>query len=276
MTSPLTQAFRDLHTASGGFIMPNAWDVGSALVLADAGFAAIATTSAGIAFSLGRPDYHVARPDLAVSREAMLERMAEIVRAVRLPVNGDLEAGYGDSPEAVAETVRMAAAAGLAGGNIEDKIPLAEGLYDEALAVERIAAAREAAPGFVLTARCDAMAASPDGLAEVIRRSNLYRAAGADCLFTPGVSDLPTVATLAAEIDGPLNIVMGLGDAEGDARALIAAGVQRVSLGGSIARSAMGLVQRAAAELRDRGTIRFATDQAPQGSLNTLFARMRT
>jgi 2-methylisocitrate lyase-like PEP mutase family enzyme len=271
-------AFAVLHGAKPGFIMPNAWDVGSALILAAAGFQAIGTTSAGVAFSLGKPDYAVADRNLGVSRDEMLERLAEIAAAVPIPVNGDLEAGYGDTPEQVATTVRAAIEAGLAGCNIEDKQPFA-GLYDEALAIERIRAARAAIHAaksrFVLTARCDALLHSKDGLREAITRSNRYREAGADCLFTPGVSDMRSIATLACEIDGPLNMVMGLGNADGTAHEWLDAGVQRISVGGSIARTALGLVRRAAEELRDKGTISFAKDQIPQAELNTLFARAR-
>jgi 2-methylisocitrate lyase-like PEP mutase family enzyme len=276
-TDPRALAFAALHRARPGFVMPNAWDAGSALVLADAGFPAIATTSAGIAFSLGRQDYQVSDGRLAVSREEMVERMRQIVRAVALPVNGDLEAGFGDLPEQVADTVRLAIEAGLAGGNIEDKRP-GGGLYDESLAVERIAAARAAidaaGSAFVLTARTDGFQTNAQGaLATVIRRANRLRGAGADCLFAPGPSDLETVRTLVREIEGPLNVVMGLGTSEGNARALLAAGVQRISLGGSIARSALGFVRRCAQELRDSGSIGFAAGQIPQPELNALFGR---
>jgi len=270
-------AFADLHHARPGFVMPNAWDAGSALVLASAGFRAIATTSAGIAFSHGKQDYQVGDARLAVSRDEMLARMREIADAVLLPVNGDLEAGYGDSPEAVADTIGLAIDAGLAGGNIEDKRPRAD-LYDESLAVERIRAAREAIDRsrsrFVLTARTDALqSGSAAALADAIRRANRYREAGADCLFAPGPSDLEAVRILVKEIDGPLNVVMGLGTAQGNTRDLLAAGVARISLGGSIARSALGFVRRCAEELRDRGTITFAAMQIPQAELNALFAR---
>lgn len=269
-------AFRALHEAETGFILPNAWDVGSALVLAAAGFPAVATTSAGIAFSLGRPDYQVADPRLAVGREAMIARAGEIAAALRVPVSADLEAGYGDKPEDVAQTVRLAVAAGLAGGNIEDAKP-GGGLYDETLAAERIAAAREAAgDAFVLNARTDALQdGGPAAAAAAVRRANLYRRAGADCLFTPGTTDLSVVRTLVAEIDGPLNVVMGLGEAGGDARALIAAGVKRVTLGGSLARAALGLVRQAARELQEHGTIAYARSQLPHGELNRLFAAAR-
>jgi 2-methylisocitrate lyase-like PEP mutase family enzyme len=198
---------------------------------------------------------------------------------VSVPVNGDLEAGYGDAPEQVVATVRLAIEAGLAGGNIEDKKPGA-GLYDEALAVERIAAAREAIDArrssFVLTARTDALQSpTPEALAACIRRANRFREAGADCLFAPGTSDLGTIRMLVREIAGPLNVVMGLGTAEGNARDLLTAGVARISLGGSIARSALGFVRRCAEELRARGTIVFAQGQIGQGELNALFARSR-
>lgn len=279
-TNSSAAAFAALHRTTPGFIMPNAWDVGSALVLVASGFAAIGTTSAGIAFSLGKQDYAVTSDHLAVSREEMFSRMAEIAAAVDIPVNGDLEAGYGDSPEAVAATVRAAIEAGLAGGNIEDKKPLEPELYDEALAIERIRAARETIDAmksqFVLTARCDAIPWSGNGVAGAIERSNRYREAGADCLFTPGASDMATIAMLVREIDGPLNMVMGLGNADGNAHEWIAAGVQRVSLGGTFARAALGYIRQSAQELRDKGTISFAELQISHAELNALFARYRT
>ena len=276
---PGAAAFAALHRARPGFIMPNAWDVGSALVLAASGFSAIGTTSAGIAFSLGKQDYAVTDARLGVSRDDMLKRMAEIAAAVDVPVNGDLEAGYGDAPETVAATVRAAIEAGLAGGNIEDKRPIEPRLYDQALAVERIRAAREAIDAmqsdFVLTARSDAIQWSGNGLPEAIERANRYREAGADCLFTPGVSDMASIAALVREIDGPLNMVMGLGNATGNAHEWLAAGVQRISLGGSIARAALGFVRRSAREVLDHGTISFAETQIPHSELNALFARRR-
>lgn len=256
--------------------MPNAWDAGSAIVLAEAGFEAIATTSAGIAFSLGKADHAIPGGATPVSRSEMFERIRQIAAAVDVPVNGDLEAGYGDRPEAVAETIRLAIDAGLAGGNIED---YANGvLYDEELAAERIAAAREVidagGTGFVLTARTDGqLLKSPAPVADSIRRANRYRQAGADCLYVPGVNDLATIANLVAEIDGPLNVVMGLGAATLTVSALRSAGVARISLGGSIARAALGYVREGARELLERGTIGFAEVQIPQGELNALFAR---
>ncbi len=274
-------AFAAMHRSSSGFVMPNAWDAGSAVIFAEVGFKAIATTSAGIAFSLAKPDYAVRDSRQCVAREEMFERIRQIVDAVALPVNGDLEAGYGDSPEDVAETIRMAIESGLSGGNIEDRNPIGpegQALYDEALAVERIAAARAAidAAGrtFVLTARTDVfLDTHEDALAKCIRRGNPFREAGADCVFTPGVSELDVIRTLTREIECPINIVMGLGSASGDTSSLMAAGVQRVSLGGSIARAALGFIRSCVAELYEQGTIRFATRQIAQRDLNDLFSR---
>ena len=277
----LARTFQTLHRRSVGFLMPNAWDAGSAIILANEGFEAIATTSAGIAFSLGRPDYDVEDLRRAVSREEMFDRMRQIVAAVNVPVNGDLEAGYGDTPEIVAQTIRMAIDAGLAGGNIEDKIPGEHALYPESLAVERIAAAREeisrSRRAFVLTARTDAFAVQgSDAVATCVRRANLFRGAGADCVFPPGVSDVELIQRLVREIDAPLNIVMGLGTASGNAGAILQTGVQRISLGGTFARSALGFIRAAARELRDQGSIVFASAQLSGAALNTLFAGRKT
>jgi 2-methylisocitrate lyase-like PEP mutase family enzyme len=269
-------AFRLLHAGRTGFVMPNAWDAGSAIVLAEAGFAAIATTSAGIAFSLGRADHAIPEGATRVSRSPMFERVRQITTAVDLPVNGDLEDGYGERPDAVADTIRLAIDAGLAGGNIEDH---AGGvLYDEELAAERIAAAREVVDasgiGFVLTARTDGMLLRPPApLADSIRRANRYRQAGADCLYVPGVNDLESIATLVTEIDGPLNVVIGLGNTNLTVDAVRSVGVARISLGGSIARAALGYVRQSARELLERGTLTFAEVQIPQSELNALFAR---
>lgn len=269
-------AFHQLHDRRTCFVMPNAWDAGSAIVLADVGFDAIATTSAGIAFSLGRGDHIKPEGATRVSREQMFDRIREIAEAVDLPVNGDLEEGYGDRPEDVAETIRLAIEAGLAGGNIEDHAGGA--LYDVELAAERIAAAREvidaSGTAFVLTARTDGLLVDSSApLDDSIRRANRYREAGADCLYVPGVNDLERIARLVKEIDGPLNVVMGLGSTGLNADSLGAAGVVRLSLGGSIARAALGFVRQGARELKELGTLTFASVQIPQGELNALFAR---
>lgn len=264
-------AFRALH--SGSFVMPNAWDAGSAVVLAEAGFAALATTSAGIAFSLGAGDHTLPDGAPSVPAGVMFERIHQITGAVGVPVNGDLEDGYGAEPDAVAKTIRLARDAGLAGGNLEDYD--GRELYAEQLSVERIVAAREAAgPDFVLTARTDGqLLKQPTPLADSIRRGNLFREAGADCLYVPGVTDLEQLRLLVREIDGPLNVVIGLGTSTLTVGQLQELGVTRISLGGSIARAALGFVRRAAEELRDQGTITFAEQQIPQGELNQLFAK---
>lgn len=240
-----------LH-AQPGFMLPNAWDAGSARILEQAGFAAIATTSAGIAWSLGIPDGEGLR------RDTMLDHVARIVRTVEVPVSADLEAGYGDTPEEVAYTVELAAGVGVVGANIEDAI---DGhLFPPEEAVARIEAARGAARygEFVLNARTDTYftGTSQDPFEETIDRAHRYLAAGADCVFVPGVADADTIGRLAAAIPGPLNIVAGLANSI-PAAELYALGVTRVSLGGSIARAAYGLVDRAAAELRDAGTLEF-------------------
>lgn len=274
----LGERFGTLHRGlSGGFIMPNAWDAGSAILLAGAGFSAIATTSAGIAFSLGRPDYG---EDLAfaVSRQVMFARIAEIAEAVDVPVNADLEAGYGDSPEAVAATVSEAIACGVAGANIEDRSPVTGRLYDDGLARERIAAAVAAIGSsgrpFVLTARCDAGLIG-ESLDEAVTRLRSYQAAGAGCLFAPGFSDVASAEILIGELDAPLNFVAGLGASSAAPRDLIALGAQRISLGGSIARSALALVRAAAEELHSEGTIDFAASQIPQSELNRIYSAAR-
>lgn len=264
--------FLDLHRRPGGFILGNCWDLGSAILMAGEGFEVLATTSAGVAFSLGRPDYGVGDPALSISRDVTLERLAQICAAVDVPVNADLEDGYGEAPERVAETMRLALAAGAAGCNIED-IGAGPNLYDEALAVERIAAAREAAPHFVLNARTDALqVGGPAALAEAIRRGNRYLEAGADCVFVPGTGDLDLIRTLVREIAGPLNIVVGLTSANATARQMLEAGVQRISTGGSIARAALGLVRRASRELLDAGTFEYGAGQIGQGELNALYS----
>jgi 2-methylisocitrate lyase-like PEP mutase family enzyme len=265
--------FRELHEARTGFVMPNAWDAGSAVLLAAAGFPAIATTSAGIAFSLAKGDHTLPDGAPSVSREDMFERMQQIAAAVAVPVSGDLEDGYGASPERVAETITLARSAGLVGGNIEDYD--GHNLYDVVLAVDRIVAAREAAgPDFVLTARTDGqLIKKPTSLADSIDRANRFRAAGADCLYIPGVNDLDTITTIVREVDGPVNVVIGLGTSTLNVPDLLKAGVQRISLGGSIARAALGFIRRSAEELATHGTITFAQDQIPQSELNALFAR---
>lgn len=274
------RALLALHQAERGFILPNAWDAGSAMLLAAEGFAALGTTSAGVAFSLGKPDYSVGDARLAVGREQALEALGRITACVPVPVNADLEAGYGATPEQVAASVRLAMAAGAAGCNLEDMDPARGRLFDVATAAERIGAARaavrESGGALVINARTDAvLAGDGNALREAIERGNRYLEAGADCVFVPGVVDLPRAATLVRELAGPLNLVVGLNESAASAFALLDAGVKRISVGGSIARAALGLVRQAARELRERGTVGYAAGQIPQPQLNALFERAR-
>jgi 2-methylisocitrate lyase-like PEP mutase family enzyme len=249
----MTRNFLQLHEDQAGFVMPNGWDAGTAILLAEAGFAAIGTTSAGIAHSLGRADLVVPDGAPAVSRSEMLDRVQQITAAVDIPVNADLEGGYGDRPEDVAETIRLAIDAGLAGANIEDHGRGAR--YDEELAVDRIVAAREAAgAGFVLTARTDCAFLPPIApLADAIGRLNRFREAGADCLYAPTwTNDRATVTTLVREAGGPINVVLTAKDTVAELRA---AGVTRISIGGGIARGALAFVRDVARELYERGTL---------------------
>jgi len=243
--------FRALHHGPG-FVLPNAWDPGSARILEQVGFPALATTSAGIAFALGRPD-------ASLDGDTMLEHVARIVASVAVPVSADLEAGYGASPDDVARTIALVAELGVVGANLEDQVGGELFEVDEAAA--RIAAARAAAPAgtFVINARTDTYFGARDGdvFAETIERANRFVEAGADCVFVPGVDDAETIRRLAAEIPAPLNIVAGLTGPLLDAPTLFSLGVKRVSLGGGIARAALSLVERAGRELLGTGTLDF-------------------
>jgi 2-methylisocitrate lyase-like PEP mutase family enzyme len=236
-----------LHSGPG-FVVPNAWDAGSARILEQVGFPAIATTSAGIAWSLGVPDGG------ALDRDTMLEHVGRIVAAVGVPVTADLESGYDD----VSTTVRLAAEAGAVGGNLEDQVGGVLFSIDEA--ADRVAAARSAAPAgtFVLNARTDTYfgGASGDLFAETVERATRYVEAGADCVFVPGVVDVDDIRRLAAAVPAPLNIVAGLANLI-DAPTLFSLGVKRVSLGGSMARASLSFLERAGRELLDSGTLGF-------------------
>ncbi len=245
------EALLALH-AGPGFVLPNAWDAGSARILEHVGFPAIATTSAGIAWSCGVPDGGT------LDGDAMLEHVASIVSAVGVPVTADLESGYGDTPDDVGRTVARAMALGAVGANLEDAGT--SGLFGIEEAVDRIAAARAAAPSgsFVLNARTDTYFAGAKGdvFAETVQRAVRYLEAGADCVFVPGVVEQDTIRRLAAAIPGPLNVVAGLANTI-DAPTLFSLGVKRVSLGGSLARAALSTLERAGRELHDSGTLGF-------------------
>jgi 2-methylisocitrate lyase-like PEP mutase family enzyme len=240
-----------LH-AGPGFVLPNAWDAGSARILEQVGFPAIATTSAGIAWSCGLADGE------SLDRDTMLEHVARIAAAVSVPVTADLEAGYGTTADEVGRTVSRAVEVGVVGGNIEDAVGGRLFALDDA--VDRIAAARSAAPSgtFVLNARTDTYfgGTAGDVFAETVERAVRYVEAGADCVFVPGVVEEDTIRRLAAAIPAPFNVVAGLASST-DAPTLFSLGVTRVSLGGSLARAALTLVERAGRELLDAGTLGF-------------------
>src|SRR5881296_3075688 len=251
--SQKAQQFRALHEGPGMLVLPNAWDVIGARLIEEAGFPAIATSSAGVAWALGWPDGE------RISRGEMLAVVRRIALSVRVPVTADMEAGYGRTPEAAAEAARGVIAAGAVGLNLEDGTNEGE-LLDVTLHADRIRAAREAGAAtgvaIVVNARTDAFEVQrwtpAQRLAEAVWRANAYRAAGADCLFVVHVSDAETIGRLAREIDGPLNVIAGppapaLGE-------LARLGVRRASLGPRVTQAALGFVRRVLAELRARGT----------------------
>jgi 2-methylisocitrate lyase-like PEP mutase family enzyme len=268
------EAFRRLHDRPGAFVVPNPWDAGSAKLLESLGFEALATTSAGYAFSLGRPDAAA-----AVGREETLANVRAIVDATSLPVSADLENGFGDDPQACAETIRMAVAAGLVGGSTEDATGRpGDPIYPFALAVERVAAAVAAARAlpfpFVLTARAENLITGRPDLTDAIRRLEAFAAAGADVLYAPGLTTRDAInSVVRAVAPKPVNVVMGLSGATFSLAELGDLGVKRVSLGSSLARAAFGALLRASREVRDSGTFTFSRDAMPYAELNALFER---
>jgi len=263
--------FRELHHRPGAFIIPNPWDVGSARLLAHLGFDALATTSVGYAFSVGRRDH-------AVSRDEMIAHAVSIVAATDLPVSADLENGFGDDPEAVATTVRMAAAAGLAGCSIEDSTNRADDpIYEFDLAVDRIRAAATAAralPGpFTLTARSENYLHGRRDLADTMRRLSAFQDAGADVLYAPGMADMNEIATLVRSVDRPVNVNAGIQGIRFDLAALSKIGVKRVSVGGALSRIALAACIRAAREMRDHGTFTFIDEPITSREISEMFDR---
>ena len=255
MTSAQAQKaerFRALHRGPGTFVIANAWDAGSARVLAGLGFAALATSSGASAGVLGRRDGNV-------TREEALAHARAIVEATELPVSADLENGFGDAPEAAAETIRLAAGVGLVGGSIEDATGNKERpLYDFGQAVERVAAAAQAARAlpvpFTLTARAENFLRGNPDLDDTIRRLQAYEKAGADVLFAPGLPDLEAVRKVCAALEKPFNFMAGIRGKSFSVAELEAAGVRRVSLATSLYRAAMSGLLAAASEVRDSGT----------------------
>lgn len=261
-----------LHRRQGIFVVPNPWDAGSARLLAHLGFEALATTSAGLAFSLGKADGLS-----VVTRGDTLDNARTIVEATDLPVTADLENGYGDEPETCAETIRLAAGAGLVGGSIEDATgDPADPIYPLELAVERVkaavAAARSLQVPFTLTARAENLIHGRPDLNDTIRRLEAFAAAGADVLYAPGLTTREEIdAVVRAVAPKPVNVVMGLSKGFFTLNELADLGVRRVSLGSSLARAAYGAFLRAAEEIHDKGSFTFAKDMVPYAVFNGIF-----
>lgn len=262
-------AFRALHERAGAFIIPNPWDVGTARLLARLGFEALATTSAGYAFSVGRRDN-------TIGRERMLAHVAAIVSATDLPVSADLENGFGDRPETVAETIRLAAATGLAGGSIEDSTNRpGEPVYEHQRAVDRLRAAAETARSlpsrFTLTGRAENYIVGRPDLKDTIKRLQAYQEAGADVLYAPGLTSKDEIAAVVRSVDRPVNVLMGLQGVQLSLAELSEIGVKRVSVGSALTRAALGAFLRAAREMRERGTFTFAEAAVNYRELSDMF-----
>jgi len=262
------ERLRALHAGPGAFVIANAWDAGSARLLAGLGFAALATSSSAMAGTLGRRDGQV-------SREEALAHCAAIAAATDVPVAADLENGYGHAPEAAAETIRLAAEAGLVGGSIEDYTgDAAQPLYDLEAAVDRVRAAAEAARAlpfpFTLTARAENFLRGRLDLDDTIRRLQAYARAGADVLFAPGLPSLEAVRAVCAAAPKPVNFMAGIPGKSWTVAALAEAGVRRVSLAGSLYRAAMTGLAAAAREVRDEGTFGYAERALSAAELNRL------
>jgi 2-methylisocitrate lyase-like PEP mutase family enzyme len=262
-------AFRALHERDGAFIIPNPWDIGTARLLARLGFEALATTSAGYAFSMGQQDS-------TMGRDKLIANAGAIASATDLPVTADLENGFGDDPASVEETIRLAAVAGLVGGSIEDATNRPnDPIYEYRLAVERIGAAAEAARAlpfpFTLTARAENYLFGRPDLKDTIRRLQAYQEAGADVLYAPGLTSKDEIAAVVSSVDRPLNVVMGLQGVQLSLAALSEIGVKRVSVGSALTRSALGAFLRAGKEMREHGTFTFADEAVSYEDISAMF-----
>jgi 2-methylisocitrate lyase-like PEP mutase family enzyme len=262
-------AFRALHLRDEAFIIPNPWDIGTARLLAHLGFEALATTSAGYAASAGRRDY-------GISRDEMLAHIASIAAATRLPVSADLENGFGDAPETVAETIRQAAEAGIVGGSIEDSTGKRDlPIYQFEHAIDRVRAAAEAARAlsfpFTLTARCENYLAGRTDIHDTIRRLQAYQEAGADVLYAPGLVTTEDITAVVSSVDRPVNVLAGLPGLALDRAGLSALGVKRISIGSGLARAAFNAFLRAAGEMREQGTFTFTQNTTSISEIGAMF-----
>jgi 2-methylisocitrate lyase-like PEP mutase family enzyme len=263
------RVFRSLHEREGAFIIPNPWDLGTARLLAHLGFEALATTSMGYAFSAGKRDN-------CVGREEMLAHISEIASITNLPVSADLENGFGDAPEFVAETIRLAAAEGVVGGSIEDSTGRPENpIYDKEHAVDRIRAAVEVVRSlpftFTLTGRAENYLHGRPDIKDTIARLQSYQEAGADVLYAPGLATKDDIAAVVSSVDRPVNVVMGLQGVQLSLADLSALGVKRVSVGSSLNRAALGAFLRAGREMREHGTFSFANEAASSREITAIF-----
>ena len=270
----LVAKFRALHE-SGCFVLPNPWDIGTAIYFERVGFGAIATTSAGFAFSRGKPDG-------GVPCDEMLAHIREIVEATALPVNADFQAGFADEAQDVAANVQRCIETGVAGLSIEDSTGSNDRpLYEKKLAIERIRAAREAIDrsktGVVLTGRCEAwLVGDPDPLHTATDRLTAYAEAGADCLYAPGVSAPNEIAHIVnAVAPKPVNVLVSGFNHHLTVSALTDLGVHRISVGSGLALAAWGAIFRAAQDIQKDGTFNLLANNAPSAQLNELFRQTR-
>jgi 2-methylisocitrate lyase-like PEP mutase family enzyme len=265
------EMFRALHHRDHAFIIPNPWDVGTARLLETLGFEALATTSAGFAFSIGRPDG-------AVGREQMLAHAAQIAAATDLPVSADLENCYADDPDGAADTVRLAAKAGLAGCSVED-VPEGrdQGPYELSLAAERVRASAETAHSmpfpFTLTARAENFIVGRPDLRDTIARLQSFQEAGADVLYAPGLKTREEIVAIVRSVDRPVNVIMGLQGVPLTLDELSEMGVKRISVGSALSRAALSTFYRAALQMKEHKTFTFAEDALKVRELNAMFER---
>jgi 2-methylisocitrate lyase-like PEP mutase family enzyme len=266
-------AFYSLHQGPKAFVIPNPWDRGTARLLAHLGFEALATTSMGYAFSLGQRDN-------SLSRDQTFANAADLAAATNLPVSADLENGFGDSPDHVAETIRLSASTGIVGGSIED----ASGnpgmpIYDISLAVARVEAAVHAARSlpykFTLTARAENYLHDRPDLDDTIERLKAFEKAGADVLYAPGLRAREDIARVVSALERPVNVVMGLSGVQLSVKELSALGVKRISVGSSLARLALASFMKAAREMHDHGTFTYAAEAAAPREMTTIFDRFK-
>jgi 2-methylisocitrate lyase-like PEP mutase family enzyme len=263
------ELFRALHARPGAFIIPNPWDGGTAKLLAATGFEALATTSLGLANTLG---------STIVSLDAIIDNCRDIAEATDLPVNADLENCGADDPKTAARAIARAADAGAVGGSIEDSTgDVSHPIYDFSLAAERVHAAVEAARTlpfpFTLTARAENLLHGRNDLDDTIKRLQAFEAAGADVLYSPGVRDLDTIRTVVSSVGKPFNLVMGFADPTLTVDQLSAAGVKRISVGGAMERVALAAFLKCAREMKDHGAFTFVREMAPIREVRDAFAR---